>query len=76
LVNEYYQASRPDKLARAWLFCQLAKYGWTLWASIQNSISELDFDFWEWGMLKYDSMREALESPDFSRMMELVTRKK
>ena len=76
LVNEYYQDSRPDKLARAWLFCQLAKYGWTLWASIQNSISELDFDFWEWGMLKYDSMREALESPDFSRMMELVTRKK
>jgi thiamine kinase-like enzyme len=76
LVNEYYQSSRPDKLARAWLYCQLAKYGWTLWASIQNSISELDFDFWEWGMLKYDSMRKSLESPEFPRMMELVTRKK
>jgi hypothetical protein len=60
---------RADKLARAWLFCQVAKYGWTLWASIQDSVSELDFDFWEWGMLKYDSMREAISSKRFTEMM-------
>jgi thiamine kinase-like enzyme len=76
LVNEYYQSSRPEKIARAWLYCQLAKYGWTLWASIQHSISELDFDFWEWGMLKYESMRQALNSSDFPRMMEMAARKK
>jgi thiamine kinase-like enzyme len=62
LVRCYYNDSRPDKLARAWLFAQVAKYGWTLWASIQDSISELDFDFWEWGMLKYESMREVIWS--------------
>jgi thiamine kinase-like enzyme len=76
LVNEYYQEVRPDKIARAWLFSQLAKYGWTLWASIQDSISDLDFDFWQWGMLKYESMREAISSPELSRMMDLVIQKK
>ncbi|MBU6164300.1 MAG: phosphotransferase [Actinomycetales bacterium] len=70
LVTAYYGGMRADKLARAWLFCQVAKYGWTLWASIQNSVSELDFDFWEWGMLKYDSMREAISSKRFTEMME------
>ena len=62
LVGAYYGRARADKLARAWLFAQVAKYGWTLWASIQDSISELDFDFWEWGMLKYESMREVISS--------------
>jgi thiamine kinase-like enzyme len=69
LVTAYYGGMRADKLARAWLFCQVAKYGWTLWASIQDSVSELDFDFWEWGMLKYDSMREAISSKRFTEMM-------
>jgi len=72
LVTAYYSGMRADKLARAWLFCQVAKYGWTLWASIQDSVSELDFDFWEWGMLKYDSMREAISSKRFTEMMELL----
>ena len=31
----------------------MAKYGWTLWASIQDAVSDVDFDFWEWGMEKY-----------------------
>ena len=31
----------------------MSKYGWMLWASIQDANSDLDFDFWEWGMEKY-----------------------
>lgn len=69
LVKAYYGTAREDKLARAWLFAQVAKYGWTLWASIQNSISELDFDFWEWGMLKYESMREVIHSSRADSML-------
>ncbi|MEY2597649.1 MAG: hypothetical protein RL182_732, partial [Actinomycetota bacterium] len=38
---------------------------WTLWASIQNSISDIDFDFWEWGMLKYDDVRRDFGSKYF-----------
>ena len=53
LVTAYYGEERPDKFARSWLFSVLAKYGWTLWASIQDGISDLDFDFWAWGMKKF-----------------------
>lgn len=56
LVTAYYGEDRPDKFARAWLFSVFAKYGWTLWASIQDGISELDFDFWAWGMKKYSDV--------------------
>ena len=65
LISGYYGLDRPDKFARAWLFSTLAKYGWTLWASIQNSISEIDFDFWEWGMLKYQDVQRDFGSPYF-----------
>ena len=35
----------------------MSNYGWTLWASIQAATSELDFDFWAWGMEKYERAR-------------------
>ncbi len=56
LVSSYYGRDRADKFARAWLFSVFAKYGWTLWASIQDGISEIDFDFWTWGMKKYSDV--------------------
>lgn len=65
LIAGYYGSFRQDKFARAWLFASLAKYGWTLWASIQDSISEIDFDFWEWGMLKYEDVKKDFGSIQF-----------
>lgn len=65
LIKGYYGGERQDKFARAWLFSVLAKYGWTLWASIQDSISDLDFDFWEWGMQKYDDVQRDFGSKYF-----------
>lgn len=75
LVTAYYGQYRPDKVARAWLWALMAKYGWTLWASIQTSISELDFDFWEWGMSKYDLARSEFTSEYFHNALVQVTRK-
>ena len=65
LIKGYYGRERKDKFARAWLFSVLAKYGWTLWASIQDSISEIDFDFWQWGMLKYEDVQRDFGSKYF-----------
>ncbi len=73
LVTAYYGKPRPDKFARAWLFALLAKYGWTLWASIQNSVSTLDFDFWEWGARKYEDAQSAFSSALFEEALEQVT---
>ena len=60
LVTAYWGAPAPDKLARARAWSLLARYGWTLWAAIQDGVSPIDFDFWSWGMAKYDSARAEL----------------
>jgi thiamine kinase-like enzyme len=75
LVTAYYGTHRPDKVARAWLWALMAKYGWTLWASIQDSVSEIDFDFWEWGMSKYDLARTEFTSDYFKKALVAVTSK-
>jgi thiamine kinase-like enzyme len=75
LVTAYYGTHRPDKVARAWLWALMAKYGWTLWASIQDSVSEIDFDFWQWGMSKYDLARTEFTSDYFKQALVAVTSK-
>jgi thiamine kinase-like enzyme len=72
LVTAYYGSDRPDKFARAWLFSVLAKYGWTLWAAIQDGISELDFDFWTWGMAKYEDVQRDFMSDFFKEQIALL----
>ncbi len=73
LVSAYYGQHRPEKVARAWLWALMAKYGWTLWASIQSSVSDIDFDFWEWGMSKYDLARSEFTSDYFKKALVAVT---
>ena len=75
LVSAYYGQHRPEKVARAWLWALMAKYGWTLWASIQSSVSDIDFDFWEWGMSKYDLARSEFTSAYFTSSLEQVAQK-
>jgi thiamine kinase-like enzyme len=75
LVDNYYGKHRPEKVARAWLFALLARYGWSLWASIQNSISEIDFDFWAWGMQKYERACLDFSSTQFKSALTQVATK-
>jgi thiamine kinase-like enzyme len=68
LVDAYWGRTDPAKLARARAWSLLARYGWTLWASIQDGVSPIDFDFWEWGMQKYDSARAELLGPQYDEI--------
>jgi thiamine kinase-like enzyme len=70
LVEAYLGRRSPAKIARARLYALLSRYGWTLWASIQDSVSEVDFDFWSWGMQKYDKAVEEFTGPEFSRLID------
>jgi len=63
LVTAYFGRPRPAQVARARLFALIAKYGWTLWASIQEGASPLDFDFWAWGMEKYERAVTEFDDP-------------
>jgi len=59
LTRAYWGTDDDAKVARALAWALLARYGWTLWAAIQAAVSDLDFDFWSWGMEKYVVAREA-----------------
>jgi thiamine kinase-like enzyme len=74
LVAHYYGRSLANKVARARLWGLMSKYGWTLWASIQDGVSDIDFDFWAWGMEKYERAVAEFEGPDFERLLEDVRR--
>ena len=63
LVAHYYGRPLRNKVARARLWGLMSKYGWTLWGSIQDGISDLDFDFWGWAMEKYDRAVERVRRP-------------
>lgn len=62
------------RVARARLWGLMSKYGWTLWASIQASVSDLDFDFWSWGMEKYERAVAEFDSPGFGALLEETQR--
>jgi thiamine kinase-like enzyme len=74
LVAHYYGRPLANKVARARLWGLMSKYGWTLWASIQDSVSDIDFDFWSWGMEKYERAVAEFDGPDFERLLEDVRR--
>ena len=72
LVHSYWRREDASKVARARLWALMSKYGWTLWASIQQSVSPIEFDYWSWGMEKYDRAVEEFDSASFERWLDVV----
>jgi thiamine kinase-like enzyme len=74
LVTSYYGRPLRNKIARARLQGLMSNYGWTLWASIQAATSTIDFDFWTWGLAKYDAARAEFAAPAFRQLLDDVQR--
>ena len=74
LMEAYDGRLLRHRVARARLWGLMSKYGWTLWGSIQNSVSSIDFDFWSWGMEKYDRAVEEFDGPEFESLLEQASR--
>jgi thiamine kinase-like enzyme len=72
LVAGYYGGPSAVQTARARLFGLAAKYGWTLWASIQAAVSDVDFDFWQWGMEKYVRACEEFRGPELDKWISII----
>src|SRR3954454_2331230 len=72
LVSAYCGRESPAKTARARLHGLMSDYGWTLWASIQDATSELDFDFWSWGLEKYERAVSEFRGPDLAPLIKAV----
>ena len=74
LIAAYYGRALRHKVARARLWGLMSKYGWTLWASIQDAMADIDFDYWQWGMEKYDRAVAEFTGPDFESLLADVQR--
>jgi thiamine kinase-like enzyme len=74
LVAEYYGRPLENKVARCRVWGLMSKYGWTLWGSIQDGISDIDFDFWGWAMEKYDRAVAEFDGPQFEQLLADVQR--
>ena len=69
LVDAYLGRHDEAFIARCRLQALVSQYGWTLWGVIQNSVSEIHFDFWDWAMEKYLRAVETFDSPEFDRLL-------
>jgi thiamine kinase-like enzyme len=74
LVGAYHGRRLRHKLARARLWGLMSKYGWTLWASIQDGVSSIDFDFWSWGLEKYERAVAEFDDPGFEQLLDEARR--
>ena len=74
LVSAYWGRPLRNKVARARLWGLMSKYGWTLWGSIQDGISGIDFDFWSWALEKYERAVEELDDLEFEQLLSDVQR--
>jgi thiamine kinase-like enzyme len=74
LCAAYFGQASKSKIARMWLYYCMSNIGWVLWGSIQNGISAIDFDFWEWTLTKWRKAQAKVESPEFEGWLEDVTK--
>jgi thiamine kinase-like enzyme len=68
-VSAYFGAPTAADLARTRLQALCSCYGWSLWGFIQAAASPIEFDFWEWGMERFDKARAIFGSADFPRLL-------
>ncbi len=74
LLLAYYGRPLRNRNARARLLGLMGQYGWTLWGSIQDATSSLDFDFWSWAMEKYDRAVVTFTSRELDHLIDEVQR--
>ncbi|MFM9074664.1 MAG: phosphotransferase [Bacteroidota bacterium] len=69
LCDAYWQQHSSEKVARVKAWSIIARFGWTLWASIQEATSPIPFDYRGWGMKKYDSVVPEITGARFNEIL-------
>lgn len=69
LCDAYWQKHLPLKIARAKAWSIIARYGWVMWASIQEAVSPIDFDFRAWGMKKWNTVLPELKEEPYLKLL-------
>lgn len=72
LVESYFGRPVPEQAARARLYGLVSLYSWTLWASIQEAVGAVNFDFRGWGRERYERARGELTSAGLDAVVTLA----
>jgi thiamine kinase-like enzyme len=72
MCTAYFGGDYPDMLARMRLNMIMSDVGWTLWGVIQANISTIPFDFWSWGIEKWDRAKETMASDELDAWLRAV----
>lgn len=70
LCLNYWKENNIQKIARAKAWSIIARYGWVLWASIQDATSSITFDYKSWGMKKWNSVLPELQGEVYSEILK------
>jgi thiamine kinase-like enzyme len=73
-VEAYFGDPTPADLARVRVQALCSAYGWSLWGFIQAATSPLDFDFWSWGLERFEKAADRFTHRGFGRLLEEVSR--
>jgi thiamine kinase-like enzyme len=68
----YFGDPTAADLARVRVQALCSAYGWSLWGFIQAAASPLDFDFWSWGLERFEKAAPAFTADDFPRLLKEV----
>ena len=74
LVQAYFGRPDPAQAARVRLYGLVSLYSWTLWASIQEAVGGVDFDFRGWGHERYERARGELTSAGLGAVIDAAQR--
>jgi thiamine kinase-like enzyme len=75
LCRAYYGRVDEALVARAELWGFMARYGWTLWGSIQEATSPIEFDFRQWSLEKLEPAERFARSPRFDDLLARASRR-
>jgi thiamine kinase-like enzyme len=72
LCEAYFGSADDALLARMQLNALMSDMGWTLWAAIQEEISEIEYDFWGMAMQRWTRAVAIMDSPRFEGLIRTV----
>jgi thiamine kinase-like enzyme len=70
LCDSYWQKHLREKIYRAMAWSIIARFGWVMWASIQECVSQINFDFRTWGSKKWNSVLPELKGDRYKEITE------
>jgi thiamine kinase-like enzyme len=71
LVIESYLGEMDERLfGRMMLYKAVSAVWWDVWAMIQHTVSQIDFDYMEWAMDRVGRAERVLADPDYQKWLD------